>query len=297
MNLHHLKIFHTVAQAGSISLGAERLFVSQPAVTREIRELEAALGVTLFDRLARGVTLTEAGRLLAQFASHIFALEKAAETEIRALIGLATGQLKLGASATLGTYYLPRWLAGLHAAYPLIEVSLLIMNTAQVEAKLDEHEISIGFVEGPRQSVAYEAVQIGLDHIIAVAHPSHPFAIRASLTAQELTEGKLIMREPGSGTRATVEAAYHALGLTIRPALCINSTEAIKHTLLAGNQCVAWLTEHAIQKELETGRLRQLPVSDLAVTRPLHMIWRKGQTLSPSAQAFQTLVLNANLVR
>lgn len=290
MNLHHLKIFYVVAEAGSISLGAERLFISQPAVTREIRELELTLGVTLFDRLSRGVTLTEAGQRLVQFASRIFILEHAAEMEMRAFAGLTAGKLTLGASTTVGAYFLPQWLSAFHCAHPAIDVSLLIANTASVEAKVLEHDITLGFVEGPFNTLSFASVLIGHDAIIAVTHAKHALATQETISAAELTENKVIMREPGSGTRATIEKAYRALNLSIRPALSVGSTEAIKQLLLTGNG-IAWLSEQAVRYELQAGTLIRLPINDLVIKRPLHMIWHKEQKLNPSASAFHSLIL------
>src|SRR5690606_5723447 len=132
MNLHHLKVFLAVAEAGSISSGAESLHISQPAVTREIRELEASLGLPLFDRHPRGVKPTEGGRRLLQFAERIFALEQAAERDLRDLAGLGHGELILGASATLGAYWLPPLLNRFRERHPGVFVGLQMSNTREV---------------------------------------------------------------------------------------------------------------------------------------------------------------------
>src|SRR5580700_2167879 len=136
MNLNHLAIFHAVAETRGISLGAERLHISQPAVSKQIQELERSLGTKLFDRIPRGVRLTESGELLAGHARRLFALEAEAETALGELRGLERGRLAVGASLTIGVYLLPDVLAKFHQRYPGIELAVDIANTDEVQTRL-----------------------------------------------------------------------------------------------------------------------------------------------------------------
>ncbi|WP_437881986.1 LysR family transcriptional regulator [Pseudomonas sp. LRF_L74] len=288
MNLHHLKVFLAVAQAGSISAGAERLHISQPAVTREIRELENNLGLALFDRRPRGVTPTESGLRLVQFAERIFALEQAAERELRSLANLDQGELLIGASATLGSYWLPALLDDFRVRYPNILVSLQVSNTRDVLQQLDDARIGLGFVEGAFPTEDYAHHYLATDRLLPVVGSGHPLAQRQNLKASDLLAHDLYLREPGSGTRASVEHAYQAHGLGVQPRMAVGSTEALKR-LIAGGNGIAWLSQQAVGDELGVGRLIALDLADLKIERSLHMLWRNDSQLSPAPAAFRAL--------
>lgn len=288
MNLHHLKVFLAVAEAGSISAGAERLHISQPAVTREIRDLEASLDLRLFDRLPRGVQLTEGGLRLLDYAQRIFTLERAAERDLRDFAQVEQGELQLGASATLGSYLLPPLIRRFRHAHPHIFVSVEVSNTDAVTRLLNEGQISLGFVEGAFDRDAYEHRLLARDALLPVVAPTHPLARLDSLGAEQLLAYPLYMREPGSGARSSIEQAYSAHGLEAKAHMAIGSTEALKR-LLADGQGIAWLSQRVVERELLSGELHHLPVSDLQIERELHVLWRQGASLSPAPAAFLAL--------
>lgn len=289
MNFTHLLAFYEVARAGSISAGAETLRVSQPAVTREIKELEERLGVMLFDRLPRGVALTQAGDALQAYAERIFALSGAAELELKELAGLSAGHLSIGASATVGVYLVPEIIAVFNARFPKVSVELTVANTEQVEEGLLAHEVSLGFIEGPYDDAIFEAKEIGADEIVAVVSVGHPL-LRRKVSARDLACKRVIMREPGSGTRAVVERAYAAQGLLIEPVMSVSNTEAIKR-MLQSQQSIAYVSSLSVRDEIRRGDLATLNVKDLHIKRELHVLWLKGRSFSPSTQAFLALSL------
>ena len=290
MNLHHLKVFYAVARAGSISAGAERLHISQPAVTREIRELENSLELPLFDRKPRGVSLTEAGQRLLDYAQRIFSLELAAERDLRDFAHLELGELHLGASATLGAYLLPPLITAFRAVHPSILINLEVSNTREVTRQLDEGRIALGFVEGHFQPANYGHRLLARDALLPVVAPHHPLAGSAPLAAGQLQAFPLYLREPGSGTRASVEQAYRDHGLEARASVAAGSTEALKR-LLADGQGIAWLSHQAVERELAIGELASVPVHDLQIERELHAVWRLGSSLSPAPAAFLALAV------
>ncbi|WP_042302330.1 LysR family transcriptional regulator [Paraburkholderia kururiensis] len=293
MNFTHLLAFYEVARAGSISAGAERLHVSQPAVTREIRELEDRLGMMLFDRLPRGVALTEGGKLLYEYASRIFTLADAAEKELAELAGLGSGHMKIGASGTLGVYFVPDAIAQFNARHPQVAIDLTVTNTERVEAGLRDLTFTIGFIEGPFDDSILHARRIGSDEIAVIAAPGHPRA-GTKLRARELVEQAVIMREPGSGTRAIIEESYRRAGLDIEPLMSVSDTEAIKRMLLS-QHALAYISTLSVTEELRRGELTIIEVEDLHIVRPLHMVWAKGRSLSPSSQALFDLVAGGTL--
>jgi DNA-binding transcriptional LysR family regulator len=294
MNFTHLLAFYEVARAGSISAGSVRLHVSQPAVTREIRELEDRLGVLLFDRLPRGVALTEAGSILFDYAERIFALSEAAEGQLKEFAGLGSGHLKIGASGTLGVYFVPEVIARFNARHPKVAIDLIVANTEQVEAGLGDLTMTLGFIEGPFDDALLHAHEIGSDEIAVVAAANHPQA-GSRLRARDLIDQVVIMREPGSGTRAIVEQAYAGMGLLIEPLMSVSDTEAIKRVLLS-QRALAYVSVLSIKDELRRGELTVIEVDDLRIERPLHIVWPKRRALSPSSQALFDMVLATSIV-
>src|SRR6516225_4781219 len=149
MNLNHLAIFHAVAQTGSMTLGAKRLDISQPAVSKQVQELERYLHVHLFDRIGRRVHLSQAGEILADYARRLFALAQEAEQAMAEVRALGRGRLRIGASTTIGTYLLPGVLAEFRRCHPNVELLVQIENTEQVHRRLAGHELDLGLTEGP----------------------------------------------------------------------------------------------------------------------------------------------------
>jgi DNA-binding transcriptional LysR family regulator len=288
MNLHHLKVFLAVAEAGSISAGAQRLHISQPAVTREIRELEANFGLQLFERQPRGVQLTEGGERLQHYARRIFALELAAERELKDFAQLETGELHLGASATLGAYMLPPLLRRFRQQHPRLFINLDVSNTGQVTQQLDDGLISLGFVEGQFAQDQYEHRLLARDALLPVVAPHHPLAAAKRLRASDLHDYPLYMREPGSGARHSIEQAYQAHGLEAQAQMAIGSTEALKRLLVDG-QGIAWLSQRIVEQELASASLVRLPITDLQIERELYVLWRLGASLSPAPASFLAL--------
>ena len=289
MNFTHLAAFHSVVRAGSVTAAAEKLHVSQPALTREIRELEDRLGVPLFDRLPRGMQPTEAGQLLAEYAAQIFSLAETAESAMGEFARLMRGHVKIAASPTIGVYMLPQVLNEYRSLYPGVTVDLAISNTESVEETVFARDCQIGLLEGPYDASAFDATVIGHDRLIAVAGAQHALARKRRVTAADIGDSELVVREPGSGTRTIVEQAYLKSGLPFSPKLSMGSPEAIKGLLRLG-RTVAWVSRHSVADELASGDLIELPADDLTVERELKMIWRKERTLSPGARAFQALV-------
>ena len=285
MNLNHLALFHAVAEEGSMSRGAERLFISQPAVSKQVKELEAALGAPLFDRLPRGLKLTAAGEVLASYARRLFAVEAEAEQALKEMRGLTRGRLTLGASLTIGDYLLPPVLGVFHRRCPDIEIQLEIANTHVIRQKVSENLLDIGLTEGFVEEPQLSAEVFGSDEIIAVVPPGHVLLDCGPVTSARFCAEPLLLREPGSGTREVVERALARLGLFVTPTLTLGSTEAIKRSVAAGLG-VALVSRLAVAAEIESGLLHSLPLSDLSIVRPLHLVRLRGKSESAAVRAF-----------
>jgi DNA-binding transcriptional LysR family regulator len=296
VNRNHLALFQAVAQAGSISGAAAAVRVSQPAVSRQIAELESELGVRLLDRLPRGCRLTEAGAILAAYASRWQSLEKDAARAIEEYRGLKRGRLTVGASLTIGGYLLPGMLAEFHRRYPEIELQVEIGNTEHVHQALLAGTIELGLTEGPLEAEELESTVFFEDELVPIAPPDHPLMRKGVVTAREMCREPILLREEGSGTRAFVERALHRKGIAVQPLLSLASPEAIKNAVAAG-MGVAIVSRLIVSLEVQMGFLGIIPVKDLSILRPLHLQRIRGRSLSPSLGKFLEVVEKRNLPR
>lgn len=291
MNLHHLAIFSTVAATGSLTASARKLHVSQPALSRELKAFESRLGVTLFERHAKGMRLTQAGEVLNRYAVRLFELERAAEAAMREIAGAQLGRLTIGASNTIGTYVLPPVLAAYRRERPQVQITLFVGNTEQVSQGVDDLRFMVGFIEGPLHLHGLRSTVIRHDEIVPVAAPDHPLLRRERLEASDLSGEALLMREHGSGTRELITTTLRSHGIVPGETMEFGNTEALKRAAVYGGG-IAWLPRICMSNELHEGHLHELPLRELAITRPLMMVQRENAPPEPTAVAFLRLLLH-----
>ncbi len=285
MNRNHLALFQAVAAAGSMSGGAAAARVSQPAVSRQIADLEQELGVRLLDRLPRGCRLTEAGIILSEHARRWLGVEADAVRAIGEYRGLQRGRLAIGASQTVGGYLLPGMLAEFHRRFPAIELRVEVANTARVRRALEEGAIELGLTEGDAGAGDLESQVFYADELVVIAPPGHRLLGRGPVAARDLAREPLLLREEGSGTRAVVELAFRRRGLRPEPFLSLASPEAIKQAVAAG-MGLAVVSRLTVALELRAGLVAVVPVRDFALPRPLHRQWVRGRSPSPALGKF-----------
>lgn len=285
MNRNHLALFHTVARAGGISRGAAAAHISQPAVSKQIAELEQSLGVRLLDRLARGCRLTEAGKILADYAERWRALEDGAARAIEEYRGLKRGRIAVGASQTIGGYLLPSVIAEFHRRFADVEMRFQIASTEQIRRSLLAGKIDVGLTEGPVESAELDSTVFHQDELVAIAPAGHPLIRRRSVTVRELCREPFVLREEGSGTRAVIERALSRHAIRLEPLLTLASPEAIKNVVVAGLG-LAIVSRLVIQLELQAGLLGVIKLQDLTIQRPLHWQCARGRSMSPSLAFF-----------
>jgi len=296
MNLSQLKAFLAVAQDRSFSRAAEKLYLTQPAVSKQIQALEEGLGMRLFDRVGRSILLTEAGNILHDHAHIVFqTLEEARET-ITQLRGLQRGHLRISAASTIGTYMLPQPLGELKAQFPGIEISLAITNKARVVQQVLNHEVELGFVGPPVEPAELEREEYLLDELVLILAPTHRLAREESVGVAELAEEVFILREQGSGTREIMEEELGRVHLSLKKAMELGSTEAIKQAV-AANLGVSIVSKFAISLEILQGRLAVARLPELNLSRQLFVIHHGGRTLSPAAQEFCSLLRRSAAAR
>ena len=289
MNRNHLALFHAVVCGGGISRGAELARVSQPAVSKQIKELEKSLGISLLERLPRGSRLTDGGRLLAEYAQRLAALEEEASRAVEEFRGLKRGRLAVGASTTIGSYLLPQVFGEFHRRYPEVDLQLEIANTQSVQQDLIAGRVELGLTEGLMEAEHLSSTVFHEGELVAIAGKGHALLSRRRVTAKELCREPWVMREQGSGTRAVVERALRQRGLAVEPVMSLASTEAIKHVVMEGVG-IAIVSRLAIRCELQAGSLRVIPVADLVIRRPLHLQMLRGKMPGPSAARFLDLL-------
>lgn len=273
-DLTSLQLLVLVADLGSIGAGALILGISQPSASKRIRMLEHQLGVALLERRARGSQLTEHGRTVTDWARTTV---ESAHTLVAGAQALHTGTaagLSTAASQTIAEYVFPRWLARMHDRS--IPVRLRVANSAGVIELVRTHQVELGFVETPTVPRDLASQVVGKDRLVVVVGPGHPLARRRTpVSVSDLAASQLVLREGGSGTRATLERALagHAQGY-----LELDSNAAVKVIVSSGTG-VAVLSGLAVASELADGRLVEVPTQGLDLRRTLRAVWLRGQRL------------------
>ena len=274
-----LQVFHAVAQRLNFTRAAKELFITQPAVTRHIHELEQHFKVKLFERNGTRIRLTPAGKRLLQHTEELFAVYRNLEFDMSSLTQEQGGRLFLGGSMTTAPYIIPPILADFHSRYSEVQVSLMTGNTQQIEQSLEEQQIDLGIVEGHSRNPSIRYTQFMKDEIVLVSNPAHPLAKKQNIRPDELTRIPLLLREPGSGTLEVLAHALKGIGIKLsqlQKEMQLNSTEIIKSYLLHA-PCMAFLSVHAILKELQNNECTIVDVKGLSIERNFYFARLQGE--------------------
>lgn len=289
MNFHHLTIFDAVAREKSIGRAGRRLRISQPAVSKQLQLLEQTLGTMLVDRLPRGVRLTPAGELLAGYSQRIMNLAAEAERALAELQGLRGGQLTVGASTTIGIYFLPELLARYRRLYPRIDLNLEVANTHVIQQSLHERRVDIAVTEGFVHLPELRARVFLFDELVPIVPFGHPLSKARSVRLERFCAEPVLMREQGSGTREVIEAALRKKGVEVTPLMTLGSTEAIKRSVSAGVG-VSFVSSLTVQQELQDHRLATVALRRFRLNRSLHVVQARDQGVSAAVRAFLELL-------
>lgn len=274
-----LKVFHTVAKRLSFTKAAEELFISQPAVTKHIHELEQQLGVALFERIGNKITVTPAGKIVMRHAEDIFTSYRNLEYEINQLKHERGGRLQIGASTTIAQYYIPPLLARFNQRYPEIKTSLISGNTEHIEQALLEKSIQLGIIEGSSRNPQLKYTEFAKDEIALIGNVQYTYGSGDTLSAQELAAIPLLVREHGSGTLEVITEELKRLKLKLADlniAMYMSSTESMK-SYLHYAPSAAFLSLQAVSRELEAGEFKILPVKNFKLVRKFQFAHPQGQ--------------------
>lgn len=292
-----LRVFRAVARHGSFSRAGEELLLTQPAVTQQVKALEAELGVPLFDRSGGAVRLTPGGHALLPYAEKLKELSNQAVTAVAQAYGDQGGELALGASQTIGQYVLPRLIAGFLQAHPRVQVSARSGNSDAMLEALLAHEIQVALVEGPELR---NGLGVGLriepfmeDRMVLVVPGGHEWA-DSEIALAALAGEPLLMREFGSGSRRVVEHALSAAGLKakdLQVRMELDSTEGLLSAVEAGLG-ITFVSQWAVRHRLASGTLRQARVQGLRLFRHFSLACLAGPEPVGSAGAFRAFLLS-----
>ena len=289
VTVRQLRVFAEVARNLSFSRAAAELHLTPPAVTMQVKELEANIGLPLFDRQGRQIALTTVGEYMLSYVRRMLAVLKDAEDAVARFKGLQGGSLTVGMVST-AEYFVPRLLARFRAEHPGIDVRLRLGNREQLVQLMQRNEVDLAIMGRPPKEWATRAEPFAAHPHVLVTAPDHPFTRLDHVPAAALANEGFIVRESGSGTRAALEEFIREHRLDMRVVMEMSSNESIKQAVMAG-MGVSLLSRHTIALELELGLIAAPEVEGLPVMRRWHVVNNLSKTLSPAAEALRYFVL------
>jgi DNA-binding transcriptional LysR family regulator len=288
-NLHWLRLFLTVARLGSYTAAARELSIAQPAISHQVKSLEAELGVQLFDRRGRHIELTAAGVTLLDACIDVFHRLDEGARAIAELSAGASGTVEIAADTTSGIYVVPATLGLFHRSHPGIDVKLHVENRTGVLRRLTERTCDLAVMADPPGAIGLDVARFSLDRLVAIAAPDHPLRSRRSTSLSTLAGERFLSREVGSGTRAATERLFARAGVRFEPAMELGSTGAIKQAVTAGLG-ISVVSRWSIELELQAHRLVVLDVAGLPIERRWSIVNLTARRLSAAAAACRSFL-------
>ena len=290
LSLRQLQVFESVARHLNHSRAAEELFLSQPAVSMQIKQTEQTIGMPLFEQVGKKLFLTDAGRELLHYSRSVVALMQEMETVFDEMKGLEHGHLNIAVVST-ANYFMPQLLAKFIQVHPKIKVGLSVANRDAVLKQLAENVADLAIMGQPPEGTDMLAEPFMQNPLVVIAAPSHALARKKKIQPKQLAHETFLLREQGSGTRGVVERFFASHRLALPAHMEMDTNEAIKQSVQAG-MGIGIISRHGIELELETKRLVVLDVEQFPIVRHWHLVHRKEKRLSAAAQEFQRYLLN-----
>ena len=289
VTLRQLQVFESVARHLSHSRAAKELYLSQPAISMQIKQLEQAVELPLFEQVGKQIHLTEAGREMLHYSRTISQQLQEMETVFSEMKGLEHGRLNISVVNT-ANYFMPQLLAKFCQQHPKIQVSLQVANRDAVLKQLAENNTDLAIMGQPQEGIEMVAQSFMKNPLVVIAPPSHPLCKLKHVKLKQLEQESFLVREPGSGTRGSMERVFAEHGIQFRAGMEMGTNEAIKQAVQAG-MGLGILSLHSAELELETGRLAVLNVEHFPVVRHWYIVHRQNKRLSTAAQAFKMFLL------
>lgn len=290
MTIRHLKIFLNVCSSGfNMTKAADRMQMTQPAVSIAIKELEQYYGVILFDRFGRRLQISEGGKKLQEYASHIVSMFDDMERGMRNWD--LSGILRVGASITIGSWFLPNYVKAFYSRCPDTEVKAVIGPSEQLEQKILDNELDFALIEGVCHVSAFVCEEYMEDRLTVICPVESGFRQGQEISIGEFRKQKFLLRERGSGTREVFDRVVEQAGFSVTPIWEATSTTALINGVINGLG-VAVLPYRMILSSLELGLVVEVCVKDLDFRRKFHIIYHREKYLTESAKKFLNLCRN-----
>lgn len=284
-----LEVFQAIAESGSYTRAAQRLHLTQPTVSMQIKKLADAAGTPLLEQLGKKVHLTEAGREVLAYARVIHGQLEELEAVLNRLKGVAGGRLRISVAST-ANYFMPALLAEFSRRHPEVKASLDITNRETLLRQLSENTVDLVVMGQPPTELNLEAAVFLDNPLVVVAPPHHPLARTKRIPLARLEQEVFLVREPGSGTRIAMERFFNERNIRLTTGMEVGSNEAIKQSVEAGLG-LGLLSRATLEQELSLGRLAVLSVAEFPILRHWYVVHRTGKRLTPVAQAFKEFLL------
>lgn len=279
MNERKLRVFYEVAVKLNMTEAANSLFISQPAISQTIRDLEEEFNVRLFDRIGKKLFLTHEGEIFLNFVRRILNLYDDCTKSMKDFSELKEGKLRVGASTTIGIYVLPQIIGKFSGKYHDIKISINIENTEIIANMILNNQIDFAFVEGPVFSDEIVEDFFCHDELVFIVPPDHPWAKSKEVDIKEIEKTKIIMREKGSGTREVLEHVLKVYGVNCHIDFELGNTEAIKKAVEAGLG-ISCISKRCTEIEAGSGRIAVVKVKGISILRDFHLIYHKDKYMS-----------------
>lgn len=289
LSLRQLKIFVSAARLSSFAKAAEEMHLTAPAISMQMRDLEEDLGIPLFAKKGRGITLTSAGEYFLVYARRVLQSLREAEDMMAKLKGIETGSLTIGLVST-AKYFVPQLLAEFRKDHPGIQVVIQVRNRDQLIKLLREGEIDIAVMGKPPRDLDVRAEPFANHPHAFIAAPGHPLSKQRRIPVASLDQEEVLVREAGSGTRAVMENFFEEHRFRPMSTIEMSSNETIKQAVMAGLG-ISFTSLHTVGLEMEHNKLCVLDVDKTPVTRIWHVVNLTGKNLSLPAEAFRYFVL------
>ncbi|MEY9867490.1 DNA-binding transcriptional LysR family regulator [Peribacillus sp. B2I2] len=280
-----LKVFVTVIEQKNFSRAGDILNLSQPGVSLHIRNLENELGTKLIYRSPKQVQITEPGKILYRHAKQMLNHYETAIREINDFNNVVSGTMKIGASFTIGEYYLPKVLAEYAAQYPLVDIQIIILNSNEVIQGIRSNKLDIGLIEGETDYKDIDVSPFMNDEMIVVVPPVHPLSQMDIIEGSLLQNQTWVLREQGSGTRAYSDKLLSSLELNIKKSFIFTSIQGVKEAVMAGLG-IALLSRLTVQKELKSKELKTFHLKNEPIIRPFSIVRKLDFEASKAMELF-----------
>jgi DNA-binding transcriptional LysR family regulator len=290
VTLRQLQVFEAVARHLSHSRAAKELYLSQPAISMQIKQLEESVGLPLFDQTGKQIYLTDAGAEMLHYCRAIAAQLKEMEAVFGEMKGLERGHLAISVVST-ANYFMPQLLAKFRLQHPKIQISLHVGNRTAVLKQLFDNTTDLAIMGRPQKDDGLNAQSFMENPLVVIAPPGHPLCEMKQVSLAQLEQENFLLREQGSGTRSAMERFFAEHRLRLSADMEMDTNEAIKQAVQAG-MGLGILSLHSAELELETGRLALLNVEHFPVVRHWYIVHREGKRLSIATQAFKSFLLN-----